>query len=235
VGCFFFLNFLVSGGYSPSMLDALRHSLTASKVISSRSKEQAAQAKLNAATTTTTSKTTNPNGAPPLPQVFKSLSYMEAFYLATLGGAEVMGLQDRVGNFLVGKEFDALLIDLVVDGREGRNGVVGKSVEFQQEDTKVNGGGCVGGDGVVDHENGTEKRKKRKTGTEGEAVTVNGKSSSVVVGSDGAGEDEDDDERDMALIDLFPHDTVETSFEKFLYLGDDRNISQVFVKGVRVM
>ncbi|KAJ4256146.1 hypothetical protein NW762_009222 [Fusarium torreyae] len=37
----------------------------------------------------------------------KALSLEEVFYLATLGGARVLCLEDRIGNFEVGKEFDA--------------------------------------------------------------------------------------------------------------------------------
>lgn len=46
------------------------------------------------------------------PETFlgKHLPLETLFYLATMGGAEVCDLQDRIGNFLVGKEFDALLI-----------------------------------------------------------------------------------------------------------------------------
>lgn len=40
----------------------------------------------------------------------KHLPLETLFYLATMGGAQVCDLQDRIGNFLVGKEFDALLI-----------------------------------------------------------------------------------------------------------------------------
>jgi len=40
----------------------------------------------------------------------KHLPLETLFYLATMGGAEVCDLQDRIGNFLVGKELDALLI-----------------------------------------------------------------------------------------------------------------------------
>lgn len=40
----------------------------------------------------------------------KHLPLETLFYLATLGGAEVCELQDRIGNFVVGKEFDALLV-----------------------------------------------------------------------------------------------------------------------------
>ena len=39
------------------------------------------------------------------------LALAEILYLATMGGAQVCSLQDKVGNFMVGKEFDALLID----------------------------------------------------------------------------------------------------------------------------
>jgi guanine deaminase len=42
------------------------------------------------------------------------LDFEECVYLATKGGAEVVGLGDKIGNFEAGKEFDALLVD--VDG-----------------------------------------------------------------------------------------------------------------------
>ncbi|XP_066139212.1 guanine deaminase [Euwallacea fornicatus] len=45
----------------------------------------------------------------------KPLTYIEVFYLATLGGAEVLSLDNKIGNFVVGKEFDALIIDLAVE------------------------------------------------------------------------------------------------------------------------
>lgn len=38
------------------------------------------------------------------------LTMAELFYLATLGGASLCRLDDRIGNFQVGKEFDALWI-----------------------------------------------------------------------------------------------------------------------------
>ena len=38
------------------------------------------------------------------------LSIAELFYLATLGGASLCRLQDRIGSFEVGKEFDALWV-----------------------------------------------------------------------------------------------------------------------------
>jgi guanine deaminase len=79
-------------------------------------------------------------------EVFGSLGYKQAFYMATLGGAKVMNLGDKVGNFVVGKEFDALVVD-------------------------------------------------------------------------------------VTSIDMFTHDNSWSVFEKFIYLGDDRNIHKVFVAG----
>lgn len=38
------------------------------------------------------------------------LDYRHAFYLATLGGAESLGLQHRIGTFAVGMEFDAIIL-----------------------------------------------------------------------------------------------------------------------------
>ena len=44
----------------------------------------------------------------------KPINYIEAFYLATLGGAKLMNLEDKIGSFDIGKEFDAQLINLNV-------------------------------------------------------------------------------------------------------------------------
>jgi guanine deaminase len=46
------------------------------------------------------------------------LDYRHAFYLATLGGAESLGLQNRIGTFRVGMEFDAVVLSAAnQDGR----------------------------------------------------------------------------------------------------------------------
>ncbi|KAK7723309.1 hypothetical protein SLS57_004503 [Botryosphaeria dothidea] len=67
------------GGFSSSILDAMRQAFIVSKA-----REVAT------------------DGADP------ALSLNETFYLATLGGAKVCGLEDKIGNFAEGKEFDAL-------------------------------------------------------------------------------------------------------------------------------
>ncbi|GMF26452.1 unnamed protein product [Phytophthora lilii] len=81
----------VSGGYSPSMLDAIRQAVIASKLVSI----------INGSSS---------DGDSDEPQE-DSLSYAEAFHLATVGSAEALGLGDKVGNFMVGKDFDALVVD----------------------------------------------------------------------------------------------------------------------------
>lgn len=43
------------------------------------------------------------------------LNYKQATYLATLGGAKALFLDDLIGNFVVGKRFDGLLIDTDCD------------------------------------------------------------------------------------------------------------------------
>ncbi|KAM7077619.1 LOW QUALITY PROTEIN: guanine deaminase [Ciconia maguari] len=114
----------VAGGYSASMLDAIRKTMMASNSL-----------QINKVNET-------------------GLTLEEAFQLATLGGSQALGLDDVIGNFEVGKEFDALLIN-----------------------TKA---------------------------------------------SD-------------SPFDLFSADNFEDTVQKFLYLGDDRNISEVYVAGKQVV
>uniref|UniRef100_A0A147AAI8 Guanine deaminase n=1 Tax=Fundulus heteroclitus TaxID=8078 RepID=A0A147AAI8_FUNHE len=76
----------VAGGYSSSMLDAVRRTLDASKVLKIQDPEH------------------------------KTLSFEEVFRLATLGGSQALSLDDRTGNFEVGKDFDALRVNVAAPG-----------------------------------------------------------------------------------------------------------------------
>ncbi|KAI8644685.1 guanine deaminase [Parasitella parasitica] len=78
----------VAGGFAPSMLDAVRSAFFASKAQKIMHRDIAK----------------NKDYAPLTPN--------ELLFLATLGGAEVLGLQDQIGNFEKGKAFDALWVDL---------------------------------------------------------------------------------------------------------------------------
>lgn len=127
----------VAGGYSSSMLDALRQAMIASRV-SSFAKPSDGTADGSDAVTA---------------ECLQPLSYAEAFHLATVGGAQVLGLSDKIGNFVPGKQFDALVVDPAAE---------------------------------------------------------------------------------RGPIDLIGGESVLDVFEKFLFLGDDRNIQEVFVQGRRV-
>ncbi|ORY48979.1 guanine deaminase [Rhizoclosmatium globosum] len=127
----------VAGGFSPSMLDALRQSITASKMVSIGQGSDGDDLE-------------SPTAGIGSIKQYEALSYAEAFHLATVGGAECLSLGDTVGNFLPGKDFDALIIDPKVEG---------------------------------------------------------------------------------SPVDVFEGDSSLDIFQRFLFLGDDRNIEQVFVAG----
>jgi guanine deaminase len=113
----------IAGGYSPSVMDSARNTVVAS--LSLQQQE---------------------------PSESHTLDYLHSFYLATLGGAEALGLEDRIGTFSVGMEFDAFILS--------------------------------------------------------------GSNSSP---------------------DIYPRDTLADIFQKLCILGDDRNVSRVFVRGRQVV
>lgn len=78
------------GGFSSSMLDAMKQAF----IVSLAQK-------------------THTNGRD------EPLSLAEGFYLATMGGAQVCGLDDKIGSFAVGKEFDALEVHTIDLERRG--------------------------------------------------------------------------------------------------------------------
>lgn len=74
------------GGFSSSVLDAMRQAL-----IASNAREVLSEGR------------------------DKALALEELFYMATLGGASVCSLEDKVGNFAVGKEFDACVVSTLAN------------------------------------------------------------------------------------------------------------------------
>lgn len=128
----------IAGGCSSSMLESIRQCVIASRTASfGRPLNEDANVAPQAPAAETV-----PRSDP--------LNYSEAFHLATMGGADVLGLKDTVGNFEAGKSLDALMIDPAV---------------------------------------------------------ANG------------------------AFDLFGSENASQIFEKFLFLGDDRNINRVYVAG----
>ena len=124
----------VAGGYSASMLDALRQTIIASKCHVIAHKKSASRDSVA--------------------ESYAAISYKEAFHLATVGGAEVLGMGDVIGNFNPQKQLDCLIVDYEVSG---------------------------------------------------------------------------------SPLDIFGTESVLEKFQKFLFLGDDRNITSVFVNGRQVV
>lgn len=85
----------MSGGYSPSVLEAARQAALVSRAVVLSGNGEGKR----------------DDGA--------ALSVDEVLYLATRGGAEVVGLADKVGAFEVGMEWDAQLIGLSMVGEDG--------------------------------------------------------------------------------------------------------------------
>ncbi|KXJ95690.1 guanine deaminase [Microdochium bolleyi] len=85
----------MSGGYSPSILEAARLASLVSNHLAMPGHRW-------------------PEGTSDEDRDKVKLSVEEVLHLATRGGAEVVGLQDRIGGFDVGKEWDAQLIRLNV-------------------------------------------------------------------------------------------------------------------------
>ncbi|EGG18083.1 guanine deaminase [Cavenderia fasciculata] len=116
----------VSGGYSASMLVVIRDVIKASNSI--QFNKPTDQEKKD----------------------YSPVGFEEAFYLATVGGSKLVNLQDTIGNFIDGKDFDAQIID-----------------PFSQN----------------------------------------------------------------SPFDVFDADTPLDIFQKFIFLGDDRNVDSIYVKG----
>ena len=79
----------VAGGYHPSMLNAARMTVVASQACQEHSSNS------------------------------RPLDYRHAIYLATLGGAQSLGMQGKIGTLQVGMELDAIVLSAKV-----RNSIV---------------------------------------------------------------------------------------------------------------
>ncbi|KWU44150.1 Metallo-dependent hydrolase [Rhodotorula sp. JG-1b] len=143
-----------SGGTAIGILSAIRSASTCSKTIIFHERNQPKNENHSS------SKVVNVDGISRPSGFFASthLSVETLFYLATLGGAQVCNLEDRIGNFVVGKEFDALLVHTgqkepafgVVAGMNGAANGGGAELLLEDELEKA----LAGGESVL--ENGVE-------------------------------------------------------------------------------
>lgn len=87
----------VAGGHSASMLDAIRQTITASTVLALQRPQLPSATGGDAG-----------NAAP--------LNYKEALYLATMGSARVLNMENVVGSLAVGKKLDVVVVDVNASG-----------------------------------------------------------------------------------------------------------------------
>mmetsp|Transcript_15896 Transcript_15896/g.62110 ORF Transcript_15896/g.62110 Transcript_15896/m.62110 type:complete len:475 (-) Transcript_15896:42-1466(-) len=98
----------VGGGSSPNMLDVVRHAITAATVLHMRHRSAVKRVAAGGAA--------DEDITMDHPEWYKLLTFGEAFYLATVGGAQLLGMASELGNFEAGKIFDAVIINPTAAG-----------------------------------------------------------------------------------------------------------------------
>ena len=113
----------VAGGSCPCMLSAVRNAVIADRCVrhgARHSLDLLSSPSQHPSVDRTAASTVTPSGVSarkrkqgwegmPMPE---AMDWRHAFYLATTGGAQALGIEDHVGTFDVGKSFDALLLDV---------------------------------------------------------------------------------------------------------------------------
>ncbi len=93
----------ISGGNKVSILNAIRDALTVSQHLKMiKTQDIKGTGKISPESSSAN-------------QGYVPLDYKQVIYLATLGGAKALFLDDEIGNFVLGKRFDALLVDTNCD------------------------------------------------------------------------------------------------------------------------
>ncbi|KAI9836079.1 MAG: hypothetical protein M1819_001693 [Sarea resinae] len=121
----------VSGGWSPSVLDAVRGAMAVSRCVAMDEPDRVTTTTPEDAPSSTLQEDEDDDDDDAEDEERQQerderrknhpkLSLAETLYLATRGGAHVVGLGDRVGGFDVGKEWDAQMVSLgrVVGGED---------------------------------------------------------------------------------------------------------------------
>ncbi|KAJ3553661.1 hypothetical protein NP233_g12596 [Leucocoprinus birnbaumii] len=131
----------VSGGYSTSMLNAIQNASIASKVASMTNVPSPALRDTSHSGTVANSKQlVSPPTTPPSEPTEEAsssrftnrqLPIQTLFYLATLGGAHVCSLSQKIGSFSPGKSFDALLVSVLDE--KGAIGVWGREAKCDSD------------------------------------------------------------------------------------------------------
>lgn len=126
----------VSGGWSPSILTAVREALGVSRVLAiveaAKARTEERELKGSSAEMDVSSGEEQVKKREKTIERLK-LSVEEVLYLATVGGARCLGLEQKIGTFEVGKEWDAQMIvcgDFSETGERSRDVDGDQPVEF---------------------------------------------------------------------------------------------------------
>jgi guanine deaminase len=98
----------VAGGASASMLDCMRNTISASRAMGFRNREDGVPPSMD--------KLEIADKGEGVKGPYRWLTTNEAFHLATQGGADALGMGDVVGNFTTGKKLDCLVVDVAAEG-----------------------------------------------------------------------------------------------------------------------
>jgi guanine deaminase len=115
----------VAGGYSPSMLSAVRHAVVASRALQDGTDNYRHNHHLDGAVHAEKAQQQHvqeqeqeqeQEGGGEGEAVGGRIEWKEALWMATMGGARALGIEADVGAFGVGMAFDALVVDVVGGG-----------------------------------------------------------------------------------------------------------------------
>ncbi|GAA5884764.1 hypothetical protein JCM6882_005383 [Rhodosporidiobolus microsporus] len=125
----------VSGGVSLGILSAIRSASFASKTIVFHERDTPSSASPSSAPSTDTILSPDGHSRPSNFFSQRHLPLETLFYLSTLGGAQVCNLDDRIGSFEKGKEFDAILVQTAqrAPWGVGANGAARASTAEEEE------------------------------------------------------------------------------------------------------
>lgn len=102
----------VAGGHSASMLDCMRQTLVASRVVGFEQRDK----KASASSADAAGSAAGTVSLDDINVEYPPMNYQEIFHLATVGSAEALGMGNVVGNFMPGKVLDCLVVNPEVAG-----------------------------------------------------------------------------------------------------------------------
>jgi guanine deaminase len=191
----------MSGGYSPSILEAVRQATLVSRMVALVDGDET------------------------------KLSLTEALYLATSGGADVVGLGDKIGAFRVGMEWDAILVGMgnvpeEEEGEEEEEEEPTAELDFNGQTPKVDEDETAKVEDVemkdrlppLAHPDSVDKSAPKTGGVDDTEVRKPQIKDGVL----------------DSAVDIFGWENWEEKVAKWVYNGDDRNTVGVWVAGVQV-